>query len=32
MTHKGISRTFGVGSQCEVRGTCIFDEEPPEGA
>ncbi|MBQ7667333.1 MAG: hypothetical protein IJS46_04985 [Kiritimatiellae bacterium] len=29
MTHKGESRAFGIGSQCEVRGCSILDEEPP---
>ena len=28
MTHKGNSRAFGVGSQCEVVGTSLLDEEP----
>ena len=28
MTDKGNSRTFGVGSQCEVRGASLLDEEP----
>ena len=28
MTDKGNSGTFGVGSECEVRGTSILDEEP----
>ncbi len=28
MTDKGNSQAFGVGSQCEVRGTSILDEEP----
>ena len=28
MTHKGKSGAFGVGSQCEVSGTSLLDEEP----
>ena len=28
MTHKGKSGAFGVGSQCEVRGTGLLDETP----
>ena len=32
MTDKGNSATFGVGSECEVRGASILDEEPPEDA
>ena len=28
MTGKGDSGTFGVGSECEVRGTSVLDEEP----
>ena len=28
MTDKGASKTFGVGSECEVRGTSFLDEEP----
>ena len=32
MTDKGTSGAFGVGSQCEVRGTSILDEEPPAAA
>ena len=28
MTHKGKSGAFGVGSQCEVRGTGLLDEVP----
>jgi len=32
MTHKGKSGAFGVGSQCEVRGTGLLDEEPAAGA
>ncbi len=32
MTDKGNSGTFGVGSQCEVSGTSIIDEEPPPEA
>ena len=32
MTDKGNSGTFGVGSQCEVRGTSILDEEPDADA
>ena len=32
MTHKGKSGAFGVGSQCEVRGTGLLDEEPDAGA
>lgn len=28
MTDKGLSGTFGVGSQCEVRGAAPRDEEP----
>ena len=32
MTHKGKSGAFGVGSQCEVRGTGLLDEEPGAGA
>ena len=32
MTDKGNSGTFGVGSQCEVRGASLLDEEPPAGA
>ena len=32
MTDKGNSGTFGVGSECEVRGTCLLDERPPDGA
>ena len=32
MTHKGKSGAFGVGSQCEVRGTGLLDETPGEGA
>ncbi|MBR1608639.1 MAG: hypothetical protein IJ678_03375, partial [Kiritimatiellae bacterium] len=32
MTDKGTSGAFGVGSQCEVRGTSILDEEPPASA
>ena len=31
-TDKGNSGAFGVGSQCEVRGTSIFDEEPAADA
>jgi len=30
MTWKGESGAFGVGSQCEVRGTSFLDEEPPD--
>jgi len=30
MTDKGPSGAFGVGSQCEVRGTSLLDEEPAE--
>ncbi len=30
MTHKGESRAFGVGSQCEVTGTSLLDEEPTD--
>ena len=29
MTDKGNSKTFGVGSQCEVTGTAFVDEMPP---
>ena len=32
MTHKGNSGAFGVGSQCEVRGSGLLDEEPAEGS
>ncbi len=32
MTDKGNSKAFGVGSQCEVRGTSLFDEEAPDEA
>ena len=32
MTGKGACKAFGVGSQCEVRGTSILDEEPEAGA
>ena len=32
MTHKGASRTFGVGSECEVRGASLLDEEPAADA
>ena len=32
MTDKGNSGTFGVGSQCEVSGTSVLDEEPPPDA
>ena len=32
MTHKGNSGAFGVGSQCEVRGTSLLDEMPPDSA
>ena len=32
MTHKGKSGAFGVGSQCEVRGTGLLDETPDDGA
>ena len=32
MTHKGKSGAFGVGSQCEVSGTGLLDEEPDAGA
>ena len=32
MTHKGKSGAFGVGSQCEVSGTGILDEEPAADA
>ena len=32
MTNKGKSGAFGVGSQCEVRGTGILDEAPDAGA
>lgn len=28
MTHKGNSGAFGVGSQCEVRGTGLLNEQP----
>ena len=28
MTHKGKSGAFGVGSQCEVTGASLLDEEP----
>ena len=28
MTWKGVSGAFGVGSQCEVRGCSLLDEEP----
>ena len=32
MTDKGASETFGAGSECEVRGASVLDEEPPAGA
>ena len=32
MTDKGCSGAFGVGSQCEVRGTSLLDEMPPDSA
>ena len=32
MTDKGTSGAFGVGSECEVRGTSVFDEEPAANA
>ena len=32
MTDKGRSDTFGAGSECEVRGMSVLDEEPPAGA
>jgi hypothetical protein len=32
MTHKGKSGAFGVGSQCEVKGTGILDESVPADA
>ena len=32
MTDKGKSGAFGVGSQCEVRGASILDEEPHPGS
>ena len=32
MTDKGNSKTFGVGSQCEVTGTAFIDEKPPQDA
>ena len=32
MTDKGASRTFGVGSECEVRGASLLDEEPAADA
>ncbi|MBR0056767.1 MAG: hypothetical protein IJP66_05505, partial [Kiritimatiellae bacterium] len=32
MTHKGNSGAFGVGSECEVRGASLLDEEPPADA
>jgi hypothetical protein len=32
MTDKGSSGAFGVGSQCEVRGTSLLDEMPPDSA
>ena len=32
MTDKGESETFGAGSECEVRGASVLDEEPPAGA
>ena len=32
MTHKGKSGAFGVGSQCEVRGTGLIDEAPDDAA
>ena len=32
MTHKGKSGAFGVGSQCEVRGTGLLDEVPSADA
>ena len=32
MTHKGKSGAFGVGSQCEVRGTGLLDEAPDAAA
>ena len=31
MTHKGDSGAFGVGSQCEVSGASLLDEEPSAG-
>ena len=32
MTHKGKSGAFGVGSQCEVSGVSLLDEEPAADA
>ena len=32
MTDKGKSKAFGVGSQCEVSGTGLCDEQPDEGS
>ena len=32
MTDRGTSRTFGVGSQCQVSGTGYPNEQPPAGA
>lgn len=32
MTDKGKSGAFGVGSQCEVHGASLLDEEPPAEA
>ena len=32
MTWKGTSGAFGVGSQCEVRGTSMLDEAPDDAA
>ena len=32
MTHKGKSGAFGVGSQCDVRGTGLLDEVPDAGS
>ena len=32
MTDKGNAGAFGVGSQCEVRGASVLDEEPPDSA
>ncbi len=32
MTDKGNSKTFGVGSECEVRGASVLDAQPPPEA